>query len=399
MVAATDGQARSAPIRRASARAAASEFGILDEGADCVRDRLRVVEGDERARAGREDVLGVEVRRRHRSAPGGDREGQRPRGDLLGVAVRRDEDVGRVQQARRARWRRGSDRRTRRDPPLRGRPRDARGEADSARHRVAPPPDAFSRRSGTAPRDGARRWPAERRSPSRGPFPGEIRPNVERTNRDRSRSCSRDGASPLAGRRPSTAGAPCWTTRIFSGAQVPICTSRRSAVSVITMTRSASSQSAVRTSRWWSLGLREHGVQRQDERAGELLREGENVLAVGSAEDPVLVLQEDDVDVEAAEEPRRADVVAADRLRDGRDDLWALRARCLVDDRDRADALHAGDAEERRPQVEREGSDPARARRIRREDGGSHGARAPLSIGCPACWRFPACSVPGRYLR
>ena len=37
--------------------------------------------------------------------------------------------------------------------------------------------------------------------------------------------------------------------------------------------------------------LREHGVERDDERLGKLLRERKDVLAVGAAEDPVLVLQ------------------------------------------------------------------------------------------------------------
>jgi hypothetical protein len=60
-------------------------------------------------------------------------------------------------------------------------------------------------------------------------------------------------------------------------------------------------------------------VQRHDERLGQLLRERQHVLAVGSAEDAVLVLQQHDVDVEAAERPGRADVVAANRLPDRRE--------------------------------------------------------------------------------
>ena len=51
------------------------------------------------------------------------------------------------------------------------------------------------------------------------PFPGEMSPNVERTKRDRRRSRPRDCTEPLPLRRPRTAGAPCWTTQIFSGAQ------------------------------------------------------------------------------------------------------------------------------------------------------------------------------------
>ena len=65
--------------------------------------------------------------------------------------------------------------------------------------------------------------------------------------------------------------------------------------------------------------LREHGVQRDDERLRQLLREREHVLAVAAAEDAVLVLEQHDVDVEPPEHPRGADVVAADGLRDRRE--------------------------------------------------------------------------------
>ena len=75
-----------------------------------------------------------------------------------------------------------------------------------------------------------------------------------------------------------------------------------------------------------------------------------------------------------------------------------LRARRLVDDRDRANALHARDRQQRRPNVEREGSDPARARRVRREDGGTHGARAPLSSGVRRAGAQPPYSLAGSRL-
>ena len=127
--------------------------------------------------------------------------------------------------------------------------------------------------------------------------------------------------------------------------------------------------------------LRQDGVKRQDERSSELLRERQHVLAVGTAEDPVLVLQQYDVDVESTQEPCRSDVVAPHGLRHGCEDVVPLRARGLVDDRDCADALHARNRQQRRAHVEREGSDPARARRVRREDRSTHGARAPLSAG------------------
>ena len=96
--AAIDGQARSAPIRRCLRACRGERFGVLDEVADRVLDRLGVVERNERPRARREHVLREEVRRGDRGATGGDGEGQRTRRDLLRVAVRRQEDVGRVQQ-------------------------------------------------------------------------------------------------------------------------------------------------------------------------------------------------------------------------------------------------------------------------------------------------------------
>ena len=130
-------------------------------------------------------------------------------------------------------------------------------------------------------------------------------------------------------------------------------------------------------------GLRQHRVQGHDERLGQLLGEGQHVLAVGAAEDPVLVLEQDDVDVEPADEPGRAHVVPANRLRDGGQQLGPLRARRLVDDHDRADAIDAREREQRRSHVEREGADATCTRRIRREDRGTHASGAPLSRTSP----------------
>ena len=114
--------------------------------------------------------------------------------------------------------------------------------------------------------------------------------------------------------------------------------------------------------------LRQDGVKRQNERPRELPREREHVLAVGTAEDSVLVLQQDDVDLEPTQQPCRTDVVAPHRLRHGRENIVALRARGLVDDGDCAHALHILGREQRCADVEGECSDPACARRIRRED-------------------------------
>ena len=93
--------------------------------------------------------------------------------------------------------------------------------------------------------------------------------------------------------------------------------------------------------------LREHGVQRDDEGLRELLDEREDVGAVGAAEDPVLVLEQNDVDVQPAEDPRRADVVASNRLCDRGDEPRSLRAGRVVDDDDLLDTVDPVDAEQR----------------------------------------------------
>ena len=86
-------------MRRASARADASSFGLVRRSAQTASaSAARVVERDERAGARREHVLRVPVRRRDDPAAGRDRERERARGDLLPVAVRRHEHVGRREQ-------------------------------------------------------------------------------------------------------------------------------------------------------------------------------------------------------------------------------------------------------------------------------------------------------------
>ena len=119
-------------------------------------------------------------------------------------------------------------------------------------------------------------------------------------------------------------------------------------------------------------------VQRHDERLRELAHEREHVLPVATAVDPVLVLQQHDIDVRARERPRSADVVSARALRDGAQDLGPLRARRLVDHDELADVVDAGDVEQSSPDVEGESADPARAGWERRKDRGTHGC-APLS--------------------
>src|SRR5581483_11848724 len=105
-----------------------------------------------------------------------------------------------------------------------------------------------------------------------------------------------------------------------------------------------------------------------DKRLRQLLREREHVLAVPSAEDAVLVLEQHDVDVESSQHPRRPHVIAADGLRDRREQAAPLRTGRPVQDGDELGALDAVDAAQRSSQVRRERADPARPRRIRRDD-------------------------------
>ena len=119
-------------------------------------------------------------------------------------------------------------------------------------------------------------------------------------------------------------------------------------------------------------GLGEDRVQRHDERLGELTREREDVFAVTSAEDPVLVLEQHDVDVEPPQHPGRSDVVATDRLRDRREQTAPLRARRLVHDCDEIRYLERIRAEESASQVGSKRTDPAGARRERGDDRGPH---------------------------
>ena len=127
----------------------------------------------------------------------------------------------------------------------------------------------------------------------------------------------------------------------------------------------------------------EHGVQGDDERLRELTDERQHVLAVAAAEDAVLVLEQDDVDVGPAERTGCSDVVAAGALRHGLRDLGPLRARRLVDDDERADVVDAARRRgERPPDVERERTNPACTRWKRRKDRGTHVLCAPFAR-CP----------------
>ena len=103
-----------------------------------------------------------------------------------------------------------------------------------------------------------------------------------------------------------------------------------------------------------------------------------DVAPVASSEDAVLVLQEDDVDIEPAEDARGADIVATDTLRDRRHEPRALRPRRLVDDHDLLDAVDPVEAEQGPADVRCEGADAAGPRRVGGDDRGAHGQPASL---------------------
>ncbi len=88
------------------------------------------------------------------------------------------------------------------------------------------------------------------------PLPGEMSPKVERRKPSLPSACVPDtGASrSSAARAVRRAGAPCGTTRTFSSGQAPDETSSRRAVSVITITSSASAHSPASTSAWCGVG-------------------------------------------------------------------------------------------------------------------------------------------------
>ena len=127
--------------------------------------------------------------------------------------------------------------------------------------------------------------------------------------------------------------------------------------------------------------LRQHRVQRDDDGLRELVHQREDILAVASAEDPVLVLQEHDLDVEPAEDPGGANVVAAHPLSDRRHQSRPLRARGLVDHDDLLDPVDPVHAKQGRMQVGGKSADAAGARRIGRDDRGTRGFRAPFRQG------------------
>ncbi len=211
--------------------------------------------------------------------PAASREGQRAGGDLLAVAVRRHEHVGRGEQVGELVDREEAvvELDVVAEPELDHAPLEhQRGSArprDARRRDACGPAITYD----DAPA-AARASPAAPRSPSRAPSPARS----ARTSRAGSvrRRVGRPAAKSRTARVVSRLGAPCGTTRTFSAGQAPHSTSSRSAVSVITITSSASRAELREHLGLVRRRLGEHRVQRHDQRLRELLREREHVLAV-----------------------------------------------------------------------------------------------------------------------
>ena len=342
---------------------------LVDVTADGVGERLGVAERHELAGARREHVLRVPVRRRDDAAAGCDPEGERAGGDLLTPAVRRHEDVGCGEQV--------GDLvdcqeaifeldvvlepvlehclLERQPIPLSFAVSDVR---------VCPPGDHVEHIRMTL--DDRRQRLDHRLDPLPGgdqPERGEQEPVAAAVRRaDRGAvsagALQRIGVRALREHRRRAMG---HDSNLFSGTRLA------GEQQPFGRLGHHDHQLGLTAQRSEHLGLmlrrlRQNGVERHDERLRELFDQREHVRAVGAAEDPVLVLEQDDVDVHSPENPRRADVVAASRLRDRRHQPWPLWTGGLVDDHDFLDPVDPVYSQERAADVGRKGADAASTR-------------------------------------
>ena len=367
------------------------------------RRRRRAPPGRRRARAGRarrEHVLRVPVGRRDDGAAGGDRERERAGGDLLAVAVRRHEDVGRREQIRSSSIERNRSSNSTWSPS-RARARAARASGGTARPRDGRRPDASARRSRRRSPDAARSIAGSASITVSSPCPARS----GRTSRAGSRSDAVRGIGADVARRARAAaravrraGAPCGTTRTFSSGQAPHSTSSRSAVSVITITSSASLAELREHFELMRRRLREHRVEGDDERLRQL-------LARTTARTRRRGRRRSRTRAGGARRRRRAGRASARcgcsrRGRPARSSRAAPR-RCGRDGSFTTATTStpsiAGDAEQRRTQVSRERADPAGTRRKGGDDRCTHrryrrdADRAGTGTGC---MRWGSCRPP-----
>ena len=356
---ATDGHASVEPMRRGLGPGGGECLRLLDVRAHRVCDGSWIVEGHEPAGTGGEHVLCIPVRRRDDAAAGRDRECERAGGCLLLAAVRGHEHVGRREQVTEV---------VDREEAVVELDVVIEPELEHASLKHQPVPLAFPARDvgmrspgdhvhdvGMASEDRGQRLDgglqalARRDQPEGGELervacrPGRCAGGDARRGSVRHDAHLARGAGTTFDEKPlRRLGHHDHELRLRAQLRQHLCLVTRR--------------------------LREHRVQRHDERLRELARERQHVLAVATSEDAELVLEEHDVDVEPPEHPGRADVVAADGLRDRREKAAPLWARRLVHDRDEIDAVDVGDAEKRPPDVGGEGPDPARAGRVCGDD-------------------------------
>ena len=359
---------------------------MLDQIGERAGERRRVAEADEPARARGEHVARVPVGRRDDCTSGRKRKGERARRALLTVHVRRHEDVGGREQIGELV-----------DCQEAIVELDVVAEAEVENAPLEHQPVLLALAPGDL-RVGAAGDHVEHLGMARDdrgkriehhldPLPGEKQPEGRDQEAGLDPRVAARGGRDVAGPAPGI--------ELCAGTAELRRSAVRDDVDLLVCTRSDFDQEPPRrlghhdhtlglvAQRGQNLELmrrrrREHRVQGDDERLRELAGERQHVLAVAPAEDAVLVLEQDDVDIRAAERAGGADVVAARSLRDGLRDLGPLRARRLVDDHERADVIDAVDAEQCEPNVERERTNPAGTGWKRRKDRGTHEC-APLS--------------------
>ena len=216
------------------------------------------------------------------------------------------------------------------------------------------------------------------------PLPAEISPKVDSTVRPARWAIVRWEPSVSGAGLAATAasmcgnrmvGAPCGTTRTRPAGATPESTTIRRAVSVNTVTSAA---------RWHSspeylglpLGRRgQHRVQRHDEGLAQFLDQRQHVGAGLAAEDSVFVLDQHHIGAAAVQQCRHRDVVGADVLPDDRQHLRFRSGMVIADDRDDIDVQRRVHLEQCRAKIAGKGADAARPRRIRGNNGHSHGHR------------------------
>ena len=324
---ATDGHASEDADSRCLRPRRDKRFRLVGIAADGVGKAHRVVERHEAAGARSEHVLGVPVGRRDDSAAGRDCECQRARRDLLLAAIRRDEDVGCREQV--------GQLVDREEPVVE---LDVLGEIElehtPLEHqavglalapldvRVCSSRNDVDDLGVTLDHRGQRLDHRLEALAGRDQAEGREQEAVvgASVRARRGRSAAQAGARGQAGRR-----AMRHHPDLLLGAGAALDEQSMRGIGHHDHQLRLGAQVGEHF-RLMRRRPREHRMQRDDERLSQVLGEGQHVLAVASSEDPILVLQQHDVDVEPSERPRSAHVVATYCLSDRRDHPAPLRA-------------------------------------------------------------------------